>query len=209
MLSMTCVTALGLMLPVTTVSAADPQNSSSETFTILEPSDNQLVVALPEGGYIADNDGGSDFDPEIIKVNGGTLMTYAQYKTLPKINASIGAFELFPLFRAASPSGATEKVIEYGKHYTSENFSGRGWRFSGYKFKPSSGSGTYLKWKAVNDSGMVGNYDQAFATYSGQGTHGTFVSENQSLLIDGNYKWQYFYTYNPKPGSYYIVYNKE
>lgn len=47
--------------------------------------------------------------------------------------------------RSANPPTNVWKMT-YGTSYTSNAFSGSGWRFSGYLFMPETGSGAYLRW---------------------------------------------------------------
>jgi hypothetical protein len=61
-----------------------------------------------------------------------------------------------PRLRGAKPS-TTVWTLSDGASYTSQAFSGSGWRFASYLFKSESSSGPYLKWQAFGAS-RLGKY---------------------------------------------------
>ncbi|MCK3882111.1 hypothetical protein HCC13_07030 [Streptococcus suis] len=174
---------------------------------------NQKVLAIPEGGFIYKLDGSSDFSDETIQQNGGVILEYQTYLGMEDLqDGSISAEEFLESvgagtrLRAADPYSKPLKVLADREAYKSNEFSGSGWRFSGLRFKPASGTGIYLAWRVEGDSGMVGTYQQAVATYKGS-LAGTSVYPGQRPYIASDYQGLYFYTYNPVPGSVYIVEN--
>lgn len=133
--------------------------------------DEQIVQVLPEGGFIANADGSSEFDPANVENNKSILMTYAEYKALEKKESSLPYPELSVMTRSASPDRAVNnpKILSANEYYRSADFSGKGWRFSNIKFRAADGTGTWLRWTAIGDGGCVGNEYEAYQTYkSGQ-----------------------------------------
>lgn len=209
LLSATIISILALASP--NVSAATPKEIG-QIPSAPEISENQIVQVLPEGGYIAKDDGSSNFDSEMVQNNGGTLMTYGEYLEKEQTDTSSDTFVVsYIQFRSASPSKASgnPKVLKLGEFYQSNPFYERGWRFSELKFKAADGTGTWLLWKTYKDGGVVGNEWEAYQTYqSGQSIGRAKIEANQSQYVNGNGSWLFFYTYNPISGSGYTVYNK-
>lgn len=138
-------------------------------------------------------------------------MTYGEYLTREQTDTSLDAFvSSYIGFRSASPRKAVEnpKILQLGQHYRSNPFSAQGWRFSEAKFKAADGTGTWLLWETYGDGGVVGNEWEAYQTYqSGQSIGRAKFGANSKQYVNGNRSWLFFYTYNPIPGSGYIVYN--
>ncbi len=181
-------------------------------FGDLTVSDDQLVQVLPEGGFIIKNDGSSDFDESIVAENGGVLMTYKEYQSYPEKESSISGSELFSIptigIHAVNPYSQTGKVLANNEAYCSAEFSGKGWRFSNYKFIAANGTGRYLRWTSLNDGGRVGHYREALDTYSGRGLYGVELPTGRSKYVDTQSDWLYYYTYNPAKGTKYFVENR-
>lgn len=98
-------------------------------------------------------------------------------------------------------------VLKANAKYESSDFSGSGWRFSGKRFLPESGTGDYLRWTSYIDGGRVGNYNEAYATKNGK-EQGTIVNAGQSVYVNRNGSAQIYYTYNPISGTKYLVENR-
>lgn len=192
------------------VFAAVPKEITSDSSTI-EIADDQIVQALPEGGYIFNSDGNSEFDSEVVENNNGVLMTYKEYKSLEKKDTSLPYVDLPVMTRAASPSTVVNnpKTLQNNQVYRSDPFSESGWRFSHLKFKAAAGTGTWLRWTAIGDGGCVGNEYEAYRTYqTQQAVCRLGLAPNQSAYANGEGSWLFFYTYNPVKGSRYLVENK-
>lgn len=166
---------------------------------------------MPEGGFIANGDGSSEFDPANVENNKSILMTYAEYKALEKKESSLPYPELSVMTRSASPDRAVNnpKILSTNEYYRSADFSGKGWRFSNIKFRAADGMGTWLRWTAIGDGGCVGNEYEAYQTYkSGQAISRKGLAKGQVAYVDGKGSWLFYYTYDPVAGSGYLVENK-
>lgn len=205
------ITSLFLLGACATVSAAEYQSTTPD---LLSPviNDNQIVEALPEGRFIYNLNGSSTFDSTIVSNNQGKLMSYKQYKDTEIPNKGMVDYINPPiLVRSASPYRATNnpKILPLGQSYRSQAFSGSGWRFSELKFEAVQGTGTWLFWESVGDSGLVGNEYEAYRTYESKKTVSRAVIGNgQGKYVNGEGSWLFFYTHNPVNGSWYRVTNK-
>lgn len=201
---------LMLLSVSTTAHAATPKEITEDPLQINVTS-KQIVQVLPEGGFIFKEDGSGDFDPSNVVHNDGTLMTYDQYLALEKRDTSRG-YAPFPYaFRSASPERASynPRILAAGEAYVSDPFYHTGWRFSEVKFKPADGTGTWLLWSALDDSGCVGNEYEAYLTHQRKTQVArAVIGMGQSQYVDGGGSWLFFYTYNPVPGSRYLVANR-
>lgn len=172
--------------------------------------ENQMIIADPDGGgYYSNLDGSSEFSDSDIQLVGGVVMSISDYEKIQeKKEAMIDGKELFaPItLRSADPFNKPVKVIPNRLSYTSNQFSGSGWRFSGYRFLPASGTGIYLAWRVEGDSGRVGLYEHARNTYNGQ-IQGVSIAPGQRKYVASDTYGLFFYTFNPIPGSRYIVEN--
>ena len=174
--------------------------------------DNQVIMALPEGGFIANRDGSSNFTEFQLRQNAGTLVTAGEMKYSAQ-NSNSQTFSGDVLFnnqsspfRNKTPYYQWEKVLGANQYYESQSFGGAGWQFSGFKFKPANGTGAYLAWRAIGDSGMVGSPAQAASTYTGR-SQGVAIYPGKRQYIDCEGDWCLFYSFNPAGGSKYIVEN--
>lgn len=105
------------------------------------------------------------------------------------------------------PDSSTKTLtLKPNSHYQSSEFSGTGWRFGGYFFKASSGSGTYLRWTSYKDAGRIGNYSEAVGTKNGS-LQGTVIEKNQTQYVSRGGSGMIYYTYSPLQGTYYYVVN--
>ena len=107
---------------------------------------------------------------------------------------------------ATIPTGWDLYFLGANEHYLSGEFSASGWRFSNYMFKPESGTGDYLRWTSINDSGRVGGYEDAQNTLNGI-VSGMELPIGQSRWYSKGSAGQIYYTYNPVTGTKYLVEN--
>lgn len=105
-------------------------------------------------------------------------------------------------------------MLKLGHSYRSKEFSGSGWRFSGFMFYSEPGTGPYLSFRCFVDSGRIGNFTEAMKTSQGYGILGEelYAGPNWQLTYIGAHlsnanNAKCFYTYNPIPGTYYEVKN--
>lgn len=174
-----------------------------------EVNPNQLVIVDPDGGYFSNLDGSSTFSESTVEQVGGVVMSLSDYERIEeKKEAMVDGTELFApiMLRSADPFNKPVKVIPDRMSYTSQEFSGNGWRFSGYRFLPARGTGIYLAWRVEKDAGRVGLFEHARNTYHGR-LQGVSVDVGQRPYVASDTNGLYFYTYNPKLGSKYIVEN--
>lgn len=115
-------------------------------------------------------------------------MTDDQYLVLEKRVTSRG-YTPFPYaFRSASPERASYnlRILAVGEVYMSDPFYHTGWRFSEVKFKPAEGTGTWLLWFALGDSGCVGNEYEAYLTHQRKTqVDRAVIGVGQSQYVDG------------------------
>jgi hypothetical protein len=112
------------------------------------------------------------------------------------------------LVRGSKPAKTVVTISDQGS-VTSKPFSGSGWRFAGYIYKPSKGTGDYLQWQALGDSGNVGTESDAKETYRVGTAFGTALyDDGYGQYFTGPGGKTTFYTYNPANGSKYRVQNK-
>lgn len=213
-LALVSISSVGLF---NTTSVLAAENHGDTTITtkakdLSELPDNQVVMSLPEGGFIANADGSSEFSQSQVEQNGGTLQTIAEVKEQQdkQATALVSGAELFSqrdsAFRNANPYTIWTRVLGDHQYYESLPFGGRGWQFSGLKFRPAPGTGSYLAWHVEGDSGRVGTFAQAEATYLGN-TQGVPIYIGQRQYVDSAGQWLMFYTLNPAGDSKYIVEN--
>lgn len=172
--------------------------------------DDQIVIACPEGGFIVKKDGSSNFSEAHVRENNGTLMTVKELKKQNRKDSTVSGNELFnnniTPFRAPTPNGTTVRYLANGEAYRSEAFSGSGWRFSGYRFYPASGTGGYLAWTSIKDDGRVGDLGQAGSTYAGH-LAGTALYAREGRKYIWSQNGMLYYTFNPISGTRYVVEN--
>ncbi|MCB5955548.1 hypothetical protein [Enterococcus sp. CWB-B31] len=175
--------------------------------------DSESIVVLPDGAIISGGvfeiDDPNLFDKPVVidTETSPAATTVEEYKesvgTTPKFNRG-------DLLRRATPapnSAAGKYTIPNQGKYQSNAFSGSGWRFAGYNFKPADGTGAYLQWQTYRDSGVVGTMSDASSTYSTGYAYGTLLYTGYYIYRTGSGNFTTYYSYNPIPGSYYEVRN--
>lgn len=161
--------------------------------------DNVYVLPTPEGGFITKSDGSNTFDAYQIATYGTQPMTVSQFKEY------LRTFDISPnqqynnntAFRAAYPP-FEKRVLKLYESYWSNPFSQSGWRYGELKFYPAKGTGDYLLWEAILDTGIVED---------GVGVSIALSQATPTYVYSRN--GTYFKTYNPAKGSRYIVRNPE
>ena len=179
--------------------------------TTIQIEDSQIIQVLPEGGFIYNSNGTSDYNEEMVQHNNSQLMTYQEHKEHIEHSLQSSPLTLFepsPGLLSADPFSQKGKVLADKEIYVSQPFSGSGWRFSNLKFIAANGTGRWLKWTSIYDGGRVGNYNSAESTYSGRGLYGVELEVGRARYVDTRSDWLYYYTYNPVPGTRYIVENR-
>lgn len=181
---------------------AKPVNQENTEVLFGDLNDNDKVVELEDGGFLYgeatvtdENDPTNSFDdPNSITV-----------KDAKKIIQE-GSASNFARGSNVPDSSTKTLTLKPNSHYQSSEFSGTGWRFGGYFFKASSGSGTYLRWTSYKDAGRIGNYSEAVGTKNGS-LQGTVIEKNQTQYVSRGGSGMIYYTYSPLQGTYYYVVN--
>ncbi|MGG5341190.1 hypothetical protein [Enterococcus sp. AZ192] len=169
------------------------------------------VIITPEGGILHGEMTVYDSDDQVIEYYNSetdpdaTTVAKLKYKfrNTPKNLLDVGVAP-----RVARPASGPPKVLSYGGEYISNKFSGSGWQFAGYLFKPATGTGNFLRWSTYNDSGRVGDEAQAWSTYNG-GLAGNVLDPGPARWFTGANAVTTYYSFNPVNGSFYFVANKE
>ena len=213
--SMTLASILSIAggLTTTSVFAAEYKNPEPllEGTTIEDSFFDQIeddrVLPMPDGGFLHGEiiEVDAEDHSKVIGIYNSSLdpnaVTVDEAKKIMSGEKSYVTFST----RAASPSTSVY-YLSANAQYTSQVFSGTGWRFSNYYFLPTVGTGDALYWVSVNDGGRVGNFSEAYDTLNGK------LSGMELPANTGRYCWtlngQQYYTYNPLPNTYYIVVNK-
>lgn len=195
---------------MTPVFAAEcPETGNVElpvTDTFFDQVGDEKVLPMPGGGFlyglcvVTDLNNpdiilgiyDSEIDPEAVSVEEAKQIVNGERSFVSHMG------------RSASPSTSLY-VLKGNTSYRSDAFSGSGWRFSNYYFKPASGTGEYLLWSSFIDGGRVGSYDDACATLNGT-LSGMELPVNTAKYYRNAGGQQYF-TYNPIKGTYYVVSN--
>lgn len=187
-------------------------NSSSESDTLsvnfswLKDDDKVLEV---DGGYLYGECSLYDADNNLIGEYNS--LTSPESITVSKARKEISEKEneisLYGAYPPDPDKSNTLIVLDANSSYTSNEFTGSGWRFSGKRFLPASGTGDFLRWTSYVNGGRVGNYNEAYATKNGN-LQGTAINAGQSRYVNKNGSAQIYYTYNPLPKTYYVVENR-
>lgn len=200
------------------VSAADykePIENSNSLLKNLEGSENIVVLSdggIVQGGTVKVYSSDSPLAPVVIDPETNpSKLTVDEYNELkangeeiPVVNVPVPTPSRL---RSANPPTNIWKLA-YGSSYTSNGFSGSGWRFAGYLFMPETGSGAYLRWQAFGDSGMVGSQQNAIDTKNTGSAYGNALYNNgYARYFTGYGNKTTFYSLNPVNGSYYQVAN--
>lgn len=126
----------------------------------------------------------------------------------PELKFRNGASKKFrrSLLRGATPPVRTWE-LKNRDSYTSQAFNGKGWIFAGYYFYASSGTGEWLLWQSVRDSALIGDMDQANATYKYNKGHGEVLNQGAAQYKKSRTGLMTYFSFNPVSNSYYIVSN--
>ncbi|MBX8938921.1 hypothetical protein [Enterococcus gilvus] len=176
--------------------------------------DSEKVLALPNGGFLHGEGTlydvkdttkpleiyNSETDPKSITVGKAKEIMKEQQE-----NSVVDSIFSSEVPRGAAPPN-TLINLSYGGSYTSEGFSGSGWRFGGYLFAAVNSSGSDLRWESHGDQGCIGTEQQAWNTYSSGYAEGTLIGNGQYLYLYGWVAKTYF-VYSPPAGTYYYVGN--
>ncbi|EPD1722774.1 hypothetical protein OLM02_03735 [Enterococcus faecalis] len=175
--------------------------------------DSERVVVLPDGaaisGGIFEIDDPNLFpEPVVIDTETSPLaITTNEYKKMVEAKPLINRADLVRRGSPAPTTAAGTYTVPNNGLYRSNYFSGRGWRFAGYNFRPASGTGAYLRWQTYNDSALVGTTRNARDTYNTGTGFGTIMTPGYSMYFTGPGNLTTYYSFNPAPNSYYIVRN--
>lgn len=206
----------GLVLGSVGADAAEfkPDGKAEEGNLLDNLDDSESIVVLPDGAIISGGvfeiDDPALFDAPVFidTETSPAAITVGEYKetgdTTPKVKP------VNPLLRGARPAPDTPAgryTIPFHGKYRSNAFSGSGWRFAGYNFKPADGTGAYLQWQTYKDSAMIGTITTAMQTYNTGYAYGSALNTGTYIYRTGSRNYTTYYTYNPIPGSYYEVRN--
>lgn len=195
-----------VMNPMISIKAAQIDDSEILMNTIFDGLDEtDKVLELPSGGFLYGEATDVDAEDETIILASYNSETDENSVTVKEAVEIIRNGECIQSRGAGLPSQT--RLLSAGAVYTSNAFSGSGWRFGGYYFK-SGGNGDWLKWSTFNDDGRVGDIGDATSVKnnanSGRGMN-LYIGYPQ-YLNTANGGLVYF-TYNPKSGTYYRVEN--
>lgn len=90
------------------------------------------------------------------------------------------------------------KILNKGASYLSKTFAGLGWEYAGFGFQPQDGTGAYLMWTSLGDSGRVGDLLQANDNYQTGVLNGTVINSGQTKWVTGYQNRKTYYTYQPQ-----------
>ena len=213
------------------VSAAEYSgNTGNGTSTISNvPTSNKLdksdpAVQLPDGGYlmgegkftiIESNGEKTIIDPKNtsyrVTTTGQALEDLKNQSVNPTGQHNAGTSRIM-LPNNNTPSRTKIATAGYtlgNNQAYSESLIGNGWRFASHIFRPASGTGGYLKWTSIGDSGRVMDLDDNSHFEFQHWVMGLVLNNGVPRMFQGkiNY-WATFYSYSPLPGSYYLVINQ-
>lgn len=187
---------------------AKPVNQENTEVLFGDLNDNDKVVELEDGGFLygeatVTDENDPTFEP--VEYNSFDDPNSITVKDAKKIIQE-GSASNFARGSNVPDSSTKTLTLKPNSHYQSSEFSGTGWRFGGYFFKASSGSGTYLRWTSYKDAGRIGNYSEAVGTKNGS-LQGTVIEKNQTQYVSRGGSGMIYYTYSPLQGTYYYVVN--
>lgn len=210
LLAVALVAALGFTTCSVFAEELDTKPKSHENTEVLfgDLNDNDKVVELEDGGFLygeatITDENDPTFEP--VEYNSFDDPNSITVKEAKKIILD-GSASNFARGSNVPDSSTKILILKPNSHYQSSEFSGTGWRFGGYFFKTSSGSGTYLRWTSYKDAGRVGNYSEAVGTKNGS-LQGTVIGKNQTQYVSRGGSGMIYYTYSPIQGTYYYVVN--
>ena len=213
--SMTLASILSIAggLTTTSVFAAeykDPESLPQDTTiddVFFDQIDDDRVLPMPDGGFLHGEiiEVDAEDPSKVIGIYNSAIDPNAvTVEEAKKIMSGEKSYVTYST-RAASPSTSVYYLSAYAD-YTSQEFSGTGWRFSNYYFLPTVGTGDYLLWQSKVDSGRVGSFSEAYDTLHGT-LSGMELPANTFKYYKNSNGQQYF-TYNPLSGTRYYVANK-
>ena len=213
------------------VSAAEYSGATENgTSTIVNaPTPNKLdtsdpAVQIPGGGYlmgegeftIVDSNGEeTTIDPKNTSykvTTTGQALKDLQKQSInnSEKNSKVTSRIMLPNNNTSSRTKiATSKITLKNNQGYSESLIGNGWRFASHIFSPSSGTGGYLKWTSIGDSGRVMDLDDNSHFEFQHWVMGTVLNNGVPRMFQGKIDyWATYYSYSPLPGSYYYVINQ-
>ena len=186
-----------------------PQDTTIED-TFFDQIDDDRVLPMPDGGFLHGEiiEVDAEDPSKVIGIYNSALDPNAvTVDEAKKIMSGEKSYVTLSPRGATPPTGWSIKILAANDEYISDAFSGSGWRFSNYMFRPADGTGYYLRWTSINDSGRVGSYDNAVNTLNGN-TQGMELQIGISRSFQNGYSGQIYYTYNPVSGTKYYVENR-
>lgn len=174
-------------------------------------SDDASILVLPDGGLLHGEmvETSVKTGEEVANYNSDTdpnATTWGAIKD--KVTQQKTAVNNYTELLDNQPKGTTPpstvRGLSYGASYTSNYFSGSGWRFAGYLFKATNSTGPLLRWESHNDNGVIGTETQAWNTLDSGYAEGTLINKNAYLYLSGT---KCYYNHNPQGGTYYWVGN--
>lgn len=197
---------IALVNPIFSIKASEIDESEVLMNTLFEGlEETDKVLELSDGGFLYGKAKDVDAEDETIVYASYNSETDQNSITVKEAVEIIQNDECIQTRGAGLPSQT--RLLAAGAVYTSNTFSGSGWRFGGYYFK-SGGNGDWLKWSTFNDDGRVGDIGDATSVKNNAGSSrgmNLYVGYPQ-YLNTANGGLVYF-TYNPKSGTYYRVEN--
>lgn len=202
-------------IPLTTISASTAGVKDPTSLESL--SDTDKVLVMPDGAILNGTisvKSNSLLDKAIPSINSATnpnAITWGELKKETKtsnnnLSKVFSSKKLVDRNNLRGSSPATQHwTLEAGKYYSSNAFSGSGWRFGGYIFETPPVAADYLLWGSHGDAGRVGNYNDAMNTWNNGGNYGIQINNGAQAYFEGPAQ---YYSYNPKSGSYYGVANR-
>lgn len=158
--------------------------------------EDYYVLPTPDGGLVMNMDGSPEFPEEQIEELGEALTVPEYREYLKTLDISDEPAPTSTRVRRAAHVPTRRRIIYANQTYLSNPFSARGWRYGEWRFFPAFGTGDYLHWTALGDGGVVED---------GQGVYAPMGAGE--LRIVYSRRGTYFKTYNPVPGSQYVVSN--
>lgn len=191
-----------LVVNFKSASAAEMKDITSNIESTIKDSD--LAVKLPNGGYVIGDGTATITEEDGTKTEVNAKTTNFPVMTIKEMKEDMQRPQKTP--RRDSPPTSV-LTLDVNEHYVSSNFSGSGWRYGGYYFKPINGSGDYLLWETYVDAGRAGDGDDLTHNFLQGWLTGMPLSVGHPKYVTGiGYSTAYF-TFNPKNGTHYMVSN--
>jgi hypothetical protein len=191
------------------------EESFSREWFLNKFDDSDTIIILPDGGFLhGEATVSSNSNPQkiIAHYNSQTDQTAVKVGSLKKVLSENGTISLLGVnlsqdkVQGANVPSET-MTLGYGAEYSSNSFSGSGWRFEGYFFKAINSPLPNLIWSSHVDSGLVGTRTQANYTHNNGKQElydNTFVNIGARPAVSGT---RVYYSFSPKDGTYYYVGN--